>query len=53
MDSLPPKSHPAHNFIDVLRGEAEVECTIADGRRAVALVSAAYRSAETGETVRL
>lgn len=49
---LPPKVQPAHNFIDVLRGQAEVECTVADGRRAVALVSAAYESAESGEMVK-
>ncbi len=48
---LPPQRHPAHHFIDVLRGRAEVECTVADGRRAVALVEAAYQSAASGAAV--
>lgn len=48
VSDLPPMRHAAHNFVDVIRGEAPVECTVADGRRAVALVAAAYRSAESG-----
>jgi predicted dehydrogenase len=49
---LPPKSHPAHNFIDVIRGKAQIECTVEDGCRAVAFVEAAYRSAATDEFVK-
>ncbi|MBN1476921.1 Gfo/Idh/MocA family oxidoreductase [Candidatus Sumerlaeota bacterium] len=48
---LPEKSHPAHNFVAVLRGTATPACTVADGRRAVALVSAAYQSASEGAAV--
>ncbi len=45
---LPPMGHPAHNFVDALRGQAEIGCTVADGRRAVALVTAAHQSAAEG-----
>lgn len=48
---LPAMGHPAQNFVDVLRGRAPIGCTVADGRRAVALVSAAYESALSGATV--
>jgi predicted dehydrogenase len=48
---LPPKGMPAHNFIDVIRGEAPIRCTVADGRRAVAVCVAAYRSAAEGGVI--
>ncbi len=40
-------------FLDVVRGRAAPEVTLADGARAVEMGLAAQRSAETGEAVRL
>lgn len=48
---LPEMDHPASNFVDVLRGQAAIGCSVIDGRRAVALVEAAYASAQSGAAV--
>lgn len=46
-------SDPDANFIDAILGRAEVRSTGEDGLRAVELVAAAHKSAETGREVRL
>jgi myo-inositol 2-dehydrogenase/D-chiro-inositol 1-dehydrogenase len=44
-------SSPLDEFLAAVRGERAPEVTAADGRAAVAVVEAAYRSAATGELV--
>jgi len=44
---------PDHNFIDAILGRAEVLAPSACGLRTIELTEAAWRSSETGETVRL
>lgn len=48
--AIDPSGHVAQlrNFIDAVRGEGQLLVDDAEGRKALALVLAAYRSAETG-----
>jgi predicted dehydrogenase len=41
------------HFLSVARGEANPACTLEDGRKALELATAALRSAQDGEIVRL
>lgn len=48
---LPAPGNPAAHLVAVLRGEAQVECTVDDGARAVAVNTAAYESARQNAPV--
>jgi predicted dehydrogenase len=50
---LPPVPGPVDNLIDSIRGHAELESPGEHGANVVEVVSACYRSAETGRTVEL
>jgi hypothetical protein len=48
VEELPADSHPGdatRNFVDALRGRAQVACTFADAVRSVAIVELAFESA--------
>jgi predicted dehydrogenase len=42
-----------HHFIEIVRGNAEPVCTLADGIKALRLALAAYQSQETGQVIKL
>jgi predicted dehydrogenase len=50
---LPSIPGPVTNFVDALSGRAPLFSTAQHGAQVVAVIEAAYRSAETGQTVRL
>lgn len=50
---LPQPSNPDKHFIDVVLGRAENESPPEDALKVVAVTEAAYRSAETGQTVKV
>src|SRR5262249_57010069 len=41
------------HFLEAVRGDASVECTLEDGRRALQVVLAAMESASSGQPVRV
>jgi len=50
---LPPASNPDRHFIDVLLGRAENESPPEDALKVIAVTEAAYKSAATGQAVKL
>jgi predicted dehydrogenase len=52
-EELPAPTNPDANFIDALRGEQELIAPASEAIACVRAIEAAYRSARTGEAVRL
>jgi predicted dehydrogenase len=52
LDDLPPPTNPDENFIQALRGEADLIAPAKQAIEVVRVMEAAYQSARTGRTVR-